>query len=63
MRIHIEIKRDDLVKLITRHINDVIDGVHIDPQHVRIEVKSKQNYKAEWEVADFRAIYEANTGG
>lgn len=59
MKIRIEITEKDLQKLIHQHLEDQV-GAKINPEMIRIEVKSKQNFKSEWERADFRAVYEAN---
>lgn len=47
-----------LKKLIVQYLQDKLGGVGLDSKDVRIEVKSKQNYKSEWESAAFRATVE-----
>lgn len=59
MLIHIEIGEYDLKSLVYAHISK-ITGANITPDQVKIQVKSKQNYKSEWEEAAFRAIVETN---
>ena len=56
VQVKIEITKDVLRRLIIEHISSVMNGAFI-PDRVQIEVKSKQNYKSEWEEADFRAVY------
>lgn len=58
-RIKVEITERDLKELVVKHLREVI-GDHFESSQVKIEVKSKQNYRSEWEVADFRAIYEGD---
>lgn len=54
--IHISIDEKALKKLIIDHIQELAgDRIYVKPEDVRIEVKSKQNYKSEWETAAFRA--------
>jgi len=55
MNINIEIGELDLKKLIMDEIHRQLGDVPFLPEKVIIEVKSKQNYKAEWETANFRA--------
>ncbi len=55
MKVHMEINEDDLRDLVVAHFRDAIGNEDLSPSNVKIEVKSKQNYKAEWEVAAFRA--------
>jgi len=57
MKVRIEIDKDTLVKLIIKEIQTVLDLPTMSKDLVKIEVKSKQNYRSEWEQADFRAIY------
>lgn len=57
MKIHIELSEKDIKELIYQHLINVVD-INLKKDLVRIEVKSKQNYKSEWEEASFRATYE-----
>lgn len=54
MKINIEMTEEDLK---TQVINwfEKNTALEIDPKDIRIMVKSKQNYKSEWEVAEFKA--------
>ncbi len=54
MQISIILTDKDLKKLVLDEIRRQLDS-DIKEEDIRIEVKSKQNYKADWEVADFRA--------
>lgn len=56
--IRIELCKAELVKLVAYEISRHT-GCTIDPKNIRIEVKSTQDYRAEWEPAMFRAVYEA----
>ncbi len=60
MRINIEIGEEELKKLIIQEIKDKLGSVVLDTSKVKIMVKSKQNYKSEWEPAAFKAIYESS---
>lgn len=62
MKIRIEITQKELTNIIMEHLSEML-GDAFDPvrDNVKIEVKSKQNYKAEWEAADFRAVYEGSS--
>ena len=59
MKVKIELTTEDLKELVLNHLIDVLPA-DADPKAVRIEVKSKQNYKSEWESGEFRAVYEKN---
>lgn len=53
------IDEEDLKKLIINSLESKLGEISLDKEKVRIEVKSKQNYKSEWEIAAFRATYNA----
>lgn len=58
MRIKIEITEAEMKRLIQRELEKRLGTVTIRVDDIKIEVHSKQNYKAEWEIAAFRASYE-----
>lgn len=61
MIVKIDYTEEDLIQLIKWDIA-AKTGLETtdDKVKVTIEVKSKQNYKSEWEVAAFRANFTAN---
>ena len=58
MKIRIEFTEKDLKRLIIQDLEGLLNDSY-DEKNIKIEVKSSQNYKAEWEQANFRAIYES----
>lgn len=56
MDVKIEMSEKDIREAIYAWIKKEI-GVGVDPVQVKIQVKSKQNYKSEWEEASFRALF------
>lgn len=58
MRAKFEFTEADVKKLIIADLESKMGKVSLNPSSVLIEVKSKQNYKSEWEAASFRASYE-----
>lgn len=56
MRMLVELSESDVKKLIVNAISATV-GYQVPPGDVRILVKSKQNYKSEWEAADIKAEY------
>ena len=57
MNIVIEIDEKELRKIIQEKLIEMLPNTHIATEDVKIEVKSKQNYKSEWEQAAFKATY------
>lgn len=55
MHIQIEIDETSLRELVLKYLEQKLGGIELDQDDVKIEVRSKQNYRAEWESAAFRA--------
>lgn len=55
--IKVEINEDTLKKLVLKYLTDMV-GADLTETDIMIEVKSKQNYKSEWEMASFRAVVD-----
>ena len=53
--IEIEISETVHKQLVNGYLSDKLGDISLDDADIKIEVKSKQNYKAEWETAEFRA--------
>lgn len=58
MNIKIVIDEKELTNIILEKLQETLGNIDISAKDIKIEVKSKQNYKSEWESANFRAIYE-----
>lgn len=52
--IEIIVDESTLRSLVLNHVTK-LTGVDLEDRDIVIQVKSKQNYKSEWEVAAFRA--------
>lgn len=61
MIITIEISEQDLKKLILQKVIEETGSSSIRLPDIKILVKSKQNYKSEWEEANFKATCEVIT--
>lgn len=60
MKIRIEIDQRQLIELVRAHIER---ETNVEPARadIKIQTKSTQNYKSEWESdAGFRAVYEVD---
>lgn len=55
MKINVEFTEQDLKDMVLARMRREMPDADIQPENVMIEVKSTQNYKAEWEIAAFRA--------
>jgi hypothetical protein len=57
MKIQITLTEQELKQLAIDHIEEVINH-EIDPNKLKIMVKSTQNYKSEWEKASYKLEYQ-----
>jgi len=57
MRLQIEMTEQDLKNQVSNWF-EKHTGLEIEPKDIKIMVKSKQNYKSEWEIAEFRATVD-----
>lgn len=56
MKLDIEINERVLKQLVLEHIKSKLgDNLEIGLDDIKIETKSKQNYRSEWEESAFRA--------
>lgn len=60
MKLVIELGEEDVKKLIIAELQLRLGEVLLDIKNVKIETKSKQNYRSEWETAVYRVNYEGN---
>lgn len=58
MLVKISLTEDEIRQAISRYIQDKT-SVFVEHTDVKIQVKSEQNYKAEWENARIRCDFEA----
>lgn len=57
MQIQVQVGNTELRQMLVQRIQELMQ-VNVDPASIKIEVKSKQNYRAEWEDAEVRARLE-----
>lgn len=55
MNIEITLTEFDLKRLVADELQRRLGDTPLEANEVKIEVKSTQNYKSEWETANFRA--------
>lgn len=60
MKIRVELDEAALKELILTDLQRKFGSVGFSEKALKIEVKSKQNYRSEWESASFRAVYEVS---
>lgn len=60
MKIRIEVDEQTIKDLVVKYLDQQLGELGPTPDKVKIEVKSKQNYRSEWESAAFRAVYEVS---
>ena len=59
MQIFIELTQADVKRLVKQEIERKT-GNRVEMSDIKILTKSAQNYKSEWETAEFKAEYKAN---
>lgn len=57
MKLQIELTEQELKGLIYDYLERALGDLTMDRAKLVIQVKSKQNYKSEWETAAFKAVY------
>lgn len=61
MKLRIEVTQEELKQLVYDRMAQLLGEVPFDPKDVKIETKSQQNYRSEWESnAGFRAVIEVS---
>jgi hypothetical protein len=55
MIINVELSEVELRRLVLARLQELMPDAGLTEKDVDIQVKSKQNYRAEWETAAFRA--------
>lgn len=58
MKVSIEIDEAKLKELVRDYVNEQLGELAAAVDDIKIETKSKQNYRAEWETASFRATIQ-----
>lgn len=58
MKISLELNDQELRSIVRRHFEGKLGEIELEDSDIKIEVKSKQNYRSEWEIVEFRARVE-----
>lgn len=58
--VNCSLSQDEIYAAISDYIHKTT-GVSVYPKDVRIQVKSKQNYRAEWEEAKIKAEFSSSS--
>lgn len=58
MKVTIQLTTKDVQKLVCDEIEKRVGQMHFRPELVTIKVKTKQNFRAEWESGEFLVSYE-----
>ncbi len=57
MNIQITLSGKDIKRLVVEELQKKLGDIPLVEENVKIETRSKQNYKSEWEIACYRVIY------
>lgn len=55
---HVELDEQDLIAIIKKKLEEMT-GQEFSEKYLSIEVKTKSNWKAEWEKGKFKAVYKS----
>jgi len=58
MKTKIELNEKELRELVLAYLSRQLGDLDFNIDDIKIQVKSKQNYKSEWESAEFKATLE-----
>lgn len=56
MKIQVELDEAVLKTLVVGYLKEKLGEIHFTEEDVKIQTKSKQNHRSEWESAAFRAV-------
>lgn len=60
MRLEVSINEVEMRQVLLEHVREKLGDVSITLDDIKIETKSKQNYRSEWEEASYRATLVRN---
>lgn len=60
MKIQIEMSEEDVKKLVLEHLRTTLNNYEITLSDVNIMVKTKHNFRSEWENGNFKATINKN---
>lgn len=56
MQMKIELTEREVRELVYDYLEKTLGDINFKKEDVQIQVKSKQNYRSEWESASFKAV-------
>ena len=59
MDLKVELNETDVKYIVKKYLEENLNR-YIEDTQIKMEVKSKQNYKSEWETAAFRVTYSSS---
>jgi len=57
MKVSVEIDEEKLKELVRDYLNEQLGELGAELSNIKIETRSKQNFRSEWEEAEFRARF------
>jgi len=59
-QIKIEIDEKKLIELVREYCENILGSLGLEDKDIEIQTKSSQNYRSEWERANFKAVINKN---